>query len=61
MPQGTVGNNQGPDRLEAPMALEPNHCKQPTLCLQDPYQETLTMHGTELHLFGANDQSPYRR
>ena len=26
IPQGTVGNNLGPDRLEEPKALDPNYC-----------------------------------
>ena len=31
IPQGTVDNNLGPDRLAGPKALGPNYCKQPTL------------------------------
>ena len=31
LPQGTVDNNLGPDRLVGPMALDPNYCRQPTL------------------------------
>ena len=31
IPQGTVGNNLGPDRLAVPKALDPNYCRQPTL------------------------------
>ena len=46
IPQGTVDNNPGLDRLAGPKALDPNYCRQPTLCL-----EVLTVHGTELHCF----------
>ena len=31
IPQGTVDNNLGPDRLAGPKALDPYHCRQPTL------------------------------
>ncbi len=31
IPQGTVDNILGPDRLAGPKALEPNRCRQPTL------------------------------
>ena len=31
IPQGTVDNNLGPDRLAGPKALDPNYCRQPTL------------------------------
>ena len=31
IPQGTVNNNLGPDRLEGPQALDPNHYRQLTL------------------------------
>ncbi len=31
IPQGTVDNNLGPDRLVGIKALDPNYCKQPTL------------------------------
>ncbi len=31
IPQGTVDNNLGPDRLVGPKALDPNYCRQPTL------------------------------
>ena len=31
IPQGTVDNNLGPDRLAGPKALDPNYCTQPTL------------------------------
>ncbi len=30
IPQGTVDNNLGPDRLVGPKALDPNYCRQPT-------------------------------
>ena len=33
IPQGTVYNNLGPDRLAGPKALDPNYCRQPTLWL----------------------------
>ncbi len=53
IPQGTVDNNLGPDRLEGPKALDPNYCRRPTLLLHDLCLEVLTVHGTELRLFGA--------
>ena len=53
IPQGTVDNNLGPDRLVGPKALDPNYCRQPTLCL-----EVLTVHGTELRLFRAKAFPP---
>ena len=31
IPQGTVDDNLGPDRLAGPKALDPNYCRQPTL------------------------------
>ena len=31
IPQRTVDNNLGPDRLAGPKALDPNYCRQPTL------------------------------
>ena len=31
IPQGTVDNNQGPDRLVGPKDLDPNYSRQPTL------------------------------
>ena len=31
IPQGTVDNNLGQDRLAGPKALDPNYCRQPTL------------------------------
>ena len=52
-PQGTVDNNLGPDHLEGPKALDPNFCRQPTLWLHDLCLEVLTVHGTELSLFGT--------
>ncbi len=48
LPQGTADNNLRPDRLAGQKAVDPNHCRQPTLFL-----EALTVHGTELRLFGA--------
>ena len=53
MPQGTVDNNLGPDRLAGPKDLDPNCCRQPTLYLHNLCLEVLTVHGTELRLFGA--------
>ncbi len=54
MPQGTGYDNLWPDRLVGPKALNPNYCWQPTLWLHDICLEVLTVHGDELHLFGAN-------
>ncbi len=51
--QGTVDINLGTDCLAGPKALDPNYCKQPTVLLQDLCLEVLTVHGTELRLFGA--------
>ena len=51
IPQGTVDNNLGPDRLAGPKALDPNYCRQPTLWLHDLCLKVLTVHGTELRLF----------
>ncbi len=48
IPQGTVDNNLGPDRLAGPKALDTNYCRQPTLWLHDLSLEVLTLHGTEL-------------
>ncbi len=31
IPQGTVDNNLGPDRLAGPKAVDPNYCRQLTL------------------------------
>ena len=31
IPQGTVDNNLGPDRLAGPKAIDPNYSRQPTL------------------------------
>ncbi len=31
IPQGTVDNNLWPGRLTSPKALDPNHCRQPTI------------------------------
>ena len=31
IPQGTVDNNLGPDRLAGPKVLDPNYCRQPIL------------------------------
>ncbi len=53
IPQGTVDNNQGPDRLPGPKALDPNYCRQPTLSLHDLCLEVLTVHVTEMRLTEA--------
>ena len=53
IPQGTVDNKLGPDRLAGPKALDPNYCRQPTLWLYDLCLEVLTKHGNELRLFWA--------
>ncbi len=53
IPQGTVDNNLGPDRLAGPKALDPNYCRQPTLSLHDLCLEVLSVHGNKLRLFGA--------
>ena len=53
IPQGTVDNNLGPDRLAGPKALEPNYCRQLTLWLHDLCLEVLTVQGTDFRLFGA--------
>ena len=34
IPHRTDDNNLGPDRLAGPKALDPNYCRQPTLCLK---------------------------
>ncbi len=44
--QGTFEINLGPDRLAGPKALNPNHCRQPTLRLHDLCLEVLTVYGT---------------
>ena len=52
IPQGTVDDNLGPDRLAGPKALDPNSCRQPTHWLHDLCLEVLIVHINELHLFG---------
>ncbi len=52
IPQGTV-NNLGPGCLAGPKALDPNYCRQPILWLHDLCLEVLTVHGTDLLLFGG--------
>ena len=49
IPEGTVDNNLGADRLAGPKALDPNYCRQPTLWLHGTCLEVLTVHGTELY------------
>ncbi len=51
IPQGTVDNNLGPDRLAGTKALDPNYCRQPTLRLHNLCLEVLTVHGIKLRLF----------
>ena len=53
IPQGTIDNTLGPDRLEGAKALDPDDCRQPTLWLNDLCLEVLTVHGIELRLFWA--------
>ncbi len=53
IPQGTVDDNLGLDRLAGPKALDPNYCRQSTLRLPDLCLEVLTVHCTELRLFWA--------
>ncbi len=53
IPQGTLDNNLEPDSLAGPKALDPNHCRQPTLRLNDLRLEVLTVHDTELSRFWA--------
>ncbi len=53
IPQGTVDNNLGPDRLAGTKALDPNYCRHPTLWLHDLCLEVITVHGIELRLFWA--------
>ncbi len=43
IPQGTVDNKLGPDRLAGPKALDPKYCRQPTLWLHDLCLEVLTV------------------
>ncbi len=57
IPQGTVDNNLGPDRLAGPKALDPNYCRQPTLTLNNLCLEVLSVHGTEYFL--GPRHSPY--
>ncbi len=57
IPQGTVDNNLGPDRLTGPKALDPNYCRQPTLWLHDLCLQFLILHGNELRLFGTKAQT----
>ena len=53
IPQGTIENNQGPDRFASPETLDPIYRGQPTLLLHDLCLEVLTVHGTGLRLFWA--------
>ncbi len=53
IPQETVDNNLGPDRLAGPKALDLNYCRQPTLWLHDYCLEFLTEHGIKLCLYRA--------
>ena len=58
IPQGTVDNNLGADRLSGLRALDPNYCRQPTLWLHELRLEVLTVHRTELRLFWAKAFPP---
>ena len=53
IPQGTVDNNLGPDRLAGPKALYANYCRQPALGLHDICLEVLIVHENELRLSQA--------
>ena len=53
IPQETVDNNLGPDRLAGPKALDPIYRRQPTLWLHDLCMEVQTVHCIELRLFWA--------
>ena len=55
IPQRTVDNNLGPDRLAGPKAIDSNYCRQPALLLHNLCLEDLTVHGTELRLFNAKE------
>ena len=54
IPQGTVDNNLGPDRLASPKAMIPYYCRQLTLWLHNFRIEVLIVHGSGLRLFWAN-------
>ena len=56
--QGTVDNNLGQDSFTGPKALIPSYCRQLSHCLHNLYLEVLTIHGTELRLFGAKAFPP---
>ena len=58
IPQGAIDNNLGPDRLAGPKALDPNYYRKPTLWLHDLCLEVLTVHGNDLHMFGAKAYLP---
>ena len=51
--QWTVDNNIGLYRLANQKALDPTHCRHPTILLQDFCSEVQTVRGNELHLFCA--------
>ncbi len=53
MPRGTIDNNLGQDLFAGPKALDHYYCKQPTLWLHVLCLEVLTVHGTELRMYGA--------
>ncbi len=48
-----VDNNLGQERFGGPKVLDPYYCRQPTLWSHDLCLEVITVHGTELRLFGA--------
>ncbi len=43
IPQGTVGNNLGPERLTGPEVLDSDHYRHPTHWLHDLCLEVLTV------------------
>ncbi len=58
IPQWMVDNNLKPDRLANPKALDPKHCRQPTLRLHDLWLGVLIKIDTQLCLFGAKAFPP---
>ncbi len=47
----TISNTSGPDYLPGPKALDPSHCRKPTLWLHNFCLKVLTVHSNELRLF----------
>ncbi len=56
--QGTFVYNLRPCSWAGQKALDPNHCRQPTLWLHDIFLEVLTVHGTKFNLFGSKAFPP---